>query len=156
MCRSVWWPMWPLHRLTLAADQARLQLAKDTLDSRIKAFELTRKMHELGSTSGPGWRRTRPRWIPPVAMWPTTPRRWPKIASRLELLVGGAVPAQWLPDARTLMDAQDVTALKAVPAPLPSTVLLKRPDVQAAERNLQAMNASIGAARAADVSPASA
>jgi outer membrane protein TolC len=27
--------------LTLAADQARLQLAKDTLDSRIKAFELT-------------------------------------------------------------------------------------------------------------------
>lgn len=33
--------------------------------------------------------------------------------------------------------------------PLPSSVLLKRPDVQAAERNLQAMNANIGAARAA-------
>lgn len=61
----------------------------------------------------------------------------------------GAVPVQLLPTAQTLTGAADTAALKVVPVPLPSSVLLKRPDVQAAERNLQAMNANIGAARAA-------
>lgn len=59
------------------------------------------------------------------------------------------MPVQLLPTAQTLTGAADTAALKVVPVPLPSSVLLKRPDVQAAERNLQAMNANIGAARAA-------
>lgn len=63
--------------------------------------------------------------------------------------MGGPVPTQLLPDTQTLQSPQEVAALKAVSVPLPSTVLLKRPDVQAAERNLRAMNANIGAARAA-------
>ncbi len=38
--------------LTLAADMARLQLAQDTLASREKAYALTKRMFEIGSTSG--------------------------------------------------------------------------------------------------------
>ncbi|MBP6419139.1 MAG: TolC family protein, partial [Giesbergeria sp.] len=38
--------------LALAADQARLQLAQDTLAARRKGFELTQRMHALGATSG--------------------------------------------------------------------------------------------------------
>ena len=68
----------------------------------------------------------------------------------LQLLAGGPVPDRLLPSARTLAseDAQ-TTLLLQVPAPLPSTALLRRPDVQAAEYNLRSMNANIGAARAA-------
>jgi outer membrane protein, multidrug efflux system len=41
------------------------------------------------------------------------------------------------------------TGLRAIPAGLPSEVLLRRPDVLQAEHALRAANASIGAARAA-------
>lgn len=45
--------------------------------------------------------------------------------------------------------AAPATVLLSVPADLPSSALLRRPDVRAAEHVLQASNASIGAARAA-------
>ena len=135
--------------LTLAADQARLQLAKDTLDSRIKAFELTRKMHELGSTSGLVLAQNQTTVDTARGDVASYTSQVDRDRNALQLLVGGPVPAPLLPTAQTLMNGADTAALKAVPVPLPSTVLLKRPDVQAAERNLQAMNASIGAARAA-------
>lgn len=135
--------------LTLAADQARLQLAKDTLESRIKAFELTRKMHELGSTSGLVLAQNQTTVDTARGDVASYTSQVDRDRNALQLLVGGPVPAPLLPTAQTLMNGADTAALKAVPVPLPSTVLLKRPDVQAAERNLQAMNASIGAARAA-------
>lgn len=43
----------------------------------------------------------------------------------------------------------EAAPLLAVPSALPSSVLLRRPDIQAAERSLQGSYASIGAARAA-------
>ncbi|MEG2975521.1 MAG: efflux transporter outer membrane subunit [Comamonas sp.] len=135
--------------LTLAADQARLQLAKDTLDSRIKAFELTRKMYELGSTSGLVLAQNQTTVDTARGDVASYTSQVDRDRNALQLLVGGPVPAPLLPTAQTLMNGADTAALKAVPVPLPSTVLLKRPDVQAAERNLQAMNVSIGAARAA-------
>ncbi|GKT19809.1 efflux transporter outer membrane subunit [Acidovorax sp. SUPP2522] len=48
-----------------------------------------------------------------------------------------------------IVPATPAAALLAVPADLPSGVLLRRPDVRAAERTLQGSYASIGAARAA-------
>ncbi|MDA8521557.1 efflux transporter outer membrane subunit [Acidovorax sp. NCPPB 4044] len=56
---------------------------------------------------------------------------------------GSPDPARWQ---RT---PARVAPLLAVPASLPSSTLLRRPDVQAAERSLQGSFASIGAARAA-------
>ncbi|WP_050871636.1 efflux transporter outer membrane subunit [Comamonas testosteroni] len=135
--------------LTLAADQARLQLARDTLDGRIKAFELTRRMHELGSTSGLVLAQNQTTVDTARGDVSSYTSQVDRDRNALQLLVGGPVPAQLLPTAQTLTGAADTAALKVVPVPLPSSVLLKRPDVQAAERNLQAMNANIGAARAA-------
>ncbi|MBV8249016.1 MAG: efflux transporter outer membrane subunit [Comamonas sp.] len=135
--------------LTLAADQAHLQLARDTLDGRIKAFDLTRRMYELGSTSALVLAQNQTTVDTARGDVASYTSQVDRDRNALQLLVGGPVPAQLLPTAQTLMGAAETTALRAVPVPLPSSVLLKRPDVRAAERNLQAMNANIGAARAA-------
>lgn len=134
--------------LALAADQARLQLARDTLDSRIKAFELTRRMHEIGSTSGLVLAQNQTTVDTARGDVASFTAQVERDRNALQLLVGGPVPARLLPSAQTLA-AADVAALQPVPAPLPSSVLLQRPDVQAAESALRAMNANIGAARAA-------
>ncbi|CAM4194559.1 efflux transporter outer membrane subunit [Comamonas aquatilis] len=135
--------------LTLAADLARLQLAQDTLASREKAFELTRRMHELGSTSGlvlAQNQTTVDTARGDVASYTATVDR---DRNALQLLVGGAITPNLLPTAASLSAMNDVAALMPVPAVLPSAVLLQRPDIRAAEHNLQSMNANIGAARAA-------
>lgn len=135
--------------LTMAADQARLQLAKDTLDGRVKAFELTRRMHELGSTSGLVLAQNQTTVDTARGDVASYTAQVDRDRNALQLLVGGPVPGALLPTAQTLNRSGELAALKAVPAPLPSSVLLARPDVQASERNLHAMNANIGAARAA-------
>jgi len=63
----------------------------------------------------------------------------------LATLIGQAVPTE-LPAAQPL-DAQAIIA--DLPAGVPSEVLLRRPDVLAAEHTLRAANANIGVARAA-------
>jgi multidrug efflux system outer membrane protein len=75
----------------------------------------------------------------------TTDRALQQARNALALLVGGRLPAD-LPDALPL-DAQNLSL--AWGANLPSDVLLRRPDVRAAELRLIAANANIGVARAA-------
>ena len=136
--------------LNLAADLARLALAKSTLESREKAYELTRRMYELGATSGLVLAQnlsTVETARGDVAAYTSQVQR---SRNALELLVGGSVPAELLPETQTLMvDTSSNLGLLPVPENLSSSVLLQRPDVQAAEHNLRAMNANIGAARAA-------
>ncbi len=66
-------------------------------------------------------------------------------SNALNLLVGATVAPDLLPTSFS----DPVTGLAALPAGLPSEVLLRRPDVLAAEHELRAANANIGAARAA-------
>lgn len=135
--------------LTLAADLARLQLAQDTLASREQAFVLTQRMYEIGATSGLVLAQNQTTVDTARGDVAAYTAQVDKDRNALQLLVGGPVPAPLLPTARTLMGEADTAALLPVPAPLPSSVLLQRPDILAAERNLRAMNANIGAARAA-------
>lgn len=63
----------------------------------------------------------------------------------LTLLVGQPIPSD-LPPIRALSEQR---LLKDIPAGVPSELLQRRPDIRAAEHQLKAANANIGAARAA-------
>jgi multidrug efflux system outer membrane protein len=131
--------------LTLAADQEQLRLAQATLQTREEALSLTQKRHEFGAVSAldvyqartlaEGARADAARYAGQVA----------RDLNALNLLVGGQAPAQLLPAS---FDGQ-ASGLDPLPPGLPSEVLLRRPDIQEAERLLRAANANIGAARAA-------
>lgn len=136
--------------LTLAADLARLQLAQDTLASRDKAYALTKRMFEIGATSGLVLAQNLSTVETARADVAAFTSQAARSRNALQWLVGGVVPANLLPTAQTLVVA-DANNLALLPAPqdVPSSVLLQRPDVQSAEHNLRVMNANIGAARAA-------
>lgn len=147
--------------LALAADQSRLQLAQDTLTARQKAFALSERMHELGATSGLVLAQNQTTVEGARVDVATFASQVARDRNALQLLVGGPLPpALWpaLParaaDPQTTPAASapalpQAAALREVPAPLPSSLLLLRPDIQAAEHNLRAATANIGAARAA-------
>ena len=131
--------------LTLAADQERLRLARATLATREQSYAITEKRHDLGAVSGldvaqsrtlvEGARADAARYAGQVA----------QDTNALHLLIGAPVDPQRMPAGF----ADPVTGIAALPAGLPSAVLLRRPDVLAAEHLLRATNANIGAARAA-------
>ncbi len=134
--------------LTLAADQERLALARQTLEAREQSYALMRGMFELGAASGLALAQnlgTVEAARGDVAQYTAQLAR---SRNALQLLVGTTVSAHLLPPAGWLQ-APAQTALQAVPQALPSSILLARQDVQAAEHALMAQHAQIGAARAA-------
>jgi multidrug efflux system outer membrane protein len=131
--------------LTLASDRDLQHLAQQTLESQEHSYELSRKSHDAGTTSGLD-----------LAQAQTTVEQARADAARYEgnvaqdidaltLLVGAPLDPAWLPEA---FDAKTM-GLQALPAALPSDVLLRRPDVLEAEHAVRSANGNIGAARAA-------
>ena len=133
--------------LTLQADQQRLQLARDTLRSREAAFALTRRIYQLGGTSGLVLAQNQTTVDSARADVATTTSQVARDQNALRVLVGVDVPARLLPAAGAA--ATPALALMELPAGLSSAVLLRRPDVLAAEHSLRGTTANIGAARAA-------
>ena len=155
--------------LTLDADGRRLQLAQDTLRSRQKSYELTERSHALGAASGLTLAQAQTTVDTARADVAAFTSQVARDRNALALLAGAPVPAALLPDGAnpgaTASPARAASAsasvapapslatpaatLLAVPGDLPSSVLLNRPDVRAAEYTLRGAYASIGAARAA-------
>lgn len=131
--------------LALAADQERMRLAEDTLKNQQITYELAKRRFEAGATSGLDMYEAQT--SAEAARTDVAVFRAQVAADEnaLALLVGGTVPRALLPQGT--LDA--VTRLADLPAGLPADVLLRRPDVQEAERLLQSANADIGVARAA-------
>lgn len=130
--------------LTLLADREHLQLAKDTLHSQQASYQLTRQKLQAGAateldlsdadTTVQSARVDVAGYTSQVA----------RDENALTLLVGASIPPELLQDASLTQQSH----LADLPPGLPSELLQRRPDILAAEHDLKAANANIGAARA--------
>ncbi len=131
--------------LALSADRELLRISEATLGSQQASYDLTRKRFELGALSALDVSQART----VVETARSDVARFAGQAAQdtnaLILLVGSTIDPAMLP---TSFEPR-ISGLTALPAGLPSSVLLRRPDVMAAEHQLLAANANIGAARAA-------
>jgi multidrug efflux system outer membrane protein len=131
--------------LTLAADQDRLALAKETLGTREESLRLVQQQVDGGVGSRLDLRNAQTLAETARADVATYTAQVAQDRNALTLLAGTEVPVNLLPTE----GVAETTILADLPAGLPSDVLLRRPDVLAAEHQLQGANANIGAARAA-------
>ncbi len=130
--------------LNLAADQDQLKLSQSTLASRQQSLDIVQKRFDLGTSDQLTLRQTQILANQARSDAATLQASVQQDLDALRLLVGADVSPDTLP---TTLPEDAV--LSDLPVGLPSQVLLKRPDVVAAEDTLKAANADIGAARAA-------
>lgn len=127
-----------------AADWDYLQLAQSTFETQKTYADLVAKRREAGMASDLDLRQAQSQADAARADMARFEGLLALDRNALDLLTGSSVPEGLLP--KGLDAAGD---LKDVSAGLPSDVLLQRPDILAAEYQLKAAYASIGAARAA-------
>lgn len=131
--------------LTLGADNEQLRIAQATLASYEDSLRLAEARHQLGGASSLELSQTRTL----VETARTDVARFAGQVAQdrnaLVLLAGGPVDDTLLP----ATEVTEVAAVRPLPAGVPGEVLLRRPDVMAAEHTLLSANANIGAARAA-------
>ncbi|MDH1008977.1 AdeC/AdeK/OprM family multidrug efflux complex outer membrane factor [Pseudomonas nicosulfuronedens] len=130
--------------LTLRADQAQLELTRNTLGTYQKSYDLTKRSYEVGVASALDLRQSQTQVESARATLAQYTRLVAQDQNALVLLLGSGLPGD-LPQGRQLSDE----LLATVPAGLPSDLLQRRPDILEAEHQLKAANANIGAARAA-------
>jgi multidrug efflux system outer membrane protein len=131
--------------LTLASDRELERLAQQTLQSQEDSLARQQLRHQTGTVSGLDLAQSKTTVEQARADHARFEGSVAQDIDTLTLLVGTSIDPALLPvqfDSKTL-------GLDPLPAGLPSTVLLRRPDVLEAERMLRAANANIGAARAA-------
>lgn len=132
--------------LTLAADRENLKLAEVTLKSQQAGYDMIKRRLEVGIASELDLNRAQTQ----VETARGDVARFTQLVAQdenaLNLLVGSSSPT---PPEILPADLTDVKPLQEIFAGLSSEVLLNRPDIMAEEHRLKAVNANIGAARAA-------
>ncbi len=130
--------------LTLAADQENLGLAQTTLQAQQDTLELVKRRSEHGVAPELDIYRAQTQVDTARLAVIQYTRRIAQDRNALTLLAGAEISANLLP---VTLDQTVVT--HDLPVGVPSQVLLRRPDVIAAEHRLLEAYANIGAARAA-------
>jgi NodT family efflux transporter outer membrane factor (OMF) lipoprotein len=130
--------------LALRADDELLAVTDQVLAGREETLRLVKVRFDGGLSGEPEYRAAESLVAAARVNRLALQRQRAQDLNALVLLLGQPLPAQ-LPPPRPLTDHR----LASLPAGLPSDVLLQRPDVLAAEQQLIAANANIGAARAA-------
>lgn len=125
-------------------DQALLELTEATLASYVESLDMIEATAGAGTGSELDVRQARTLVNQAAAQKALYTRRIAEDANALQLLLGSPVPTD-----RSKSAPLTISTIAEVPAGLPADLLLNRPDIRAAEHQLLAANANIGAARAA-------
>jgi multidrug efflux system outer membrane protein len=131
--------------LNLLADDELLAVTRRTLLSREESLKLTKLKFDAGAASELDYRQAESLLEGARATLAQLTRQRALDENALVLLLGQPLPAD-LPQGQGIASQNMINEL---PVGLPSAVLARRPDVRAAEQQLIAANANIGAARAA-------
>jgi multidrug efflux system outer membrane protein len=130
--------------LNLAADRESLKLVESTFATQEYVYKLIKKRYDVGVASELDLRRAQTQMDAAKGDIARYIQITAQDENALRLLVGSEIPQELLPAGLT-----GVKVPANVSPGLSSEVLLRRPDVLAAEHQLKAANANIGAARAA-------
>ncbi|CAN5152429.1 efflux transporter outer membrane subunit [soil metagenome] len=130
--------------VTMSADRSRLAIARDTMASSKKAMDLTDALVGGGTSNRGDFYQASTVYQQARADVAALTAALAQDKNALELLAGDSLDPALMPD---VLPTQPEWFAE-VPVGLDSAVLLERPDVLAAERDLMAANANIGAARA--------
>ncbi|MGJ3701938.1 efflux transporter outer membrane subunit [Variovorax sp. AFSI2.2] len=132
--------------LTLIADDELLELTRQTLVTREESVRLTKMRFDNGVSSELDFQAANSLAETARASYAQQQRTRMQDENALALLLGAPVPAS--ATAGGVKGLDSVQPMPDVPAGLPSDLLAERPDIRAAEQQLIAANANIGAARA--------
>jgi multidrug efflux system outer membrane protein len=132
--------------VALQADEALLQITRDTLASREQSLQLIRQRFEGGIASELDLRAAESALQAARVALAQTQRQRALDENALVLLLGSALPVDLPAPTGQLTDFEPLAEL---PAGVPAEVLTRRPDLRQAEAQLAATDANIAAARAA-------
>jgi len=130
--------------LTLQADQALLQVSRDTLKAFEESLALTQRSFDVGVASALELSQARSAADSARVRIEQYTRLVAQDRNALSRLLGQNVASGLSP-----AEALERDQLADLPVGLPSDLLYRRPDIIRAEHQLRAANANIGAARAA-------
>jgi multidrug efflux system outer membrane protein len=131
--------------ITVLADQTLLDITRNTLKSQEDSYALTEKLFNGGTSTELALRQAETTVDTAKANIAQYNRQQALDRDALQLLLGAPIP-DGIDFSRGLDRGNMVAELEEG---IPSDVLVRRPDVLAAEHQLMASNAQIGAARAA-------
>ncbi|MDB6045434.1 MAG: multidrug transporter [Gammaproteobacteria bacterium] len=131
--------------LAVLADRTLLDITRDTLKSQDESYALTQRMFGAGTTTELALSQAETTVDTARANLAQYNRQIAEDRDALQLLLGAPIPDD-VDFSRGLDRGPAVAELEEG---IPSDVLVRRPDVLAAEHQLQAASAQIGAARAA-------
>jgi outer membrane protein, multidrug efflux system len=131
--------------LNVLADQTLLDITRQTLQNQSDSYALTQEMFDLGATTQLALRQAESTVDTAKGNLAQYERQFAQDRDALQLVLGAPIPTNI--DFSAGLDRNAVVS--EIEMEIPSSVLVQRPDVLAAEHRLQAANADIGAARAA-------
>ncbi|MCY1508533.1 Outer membrane protein OprM [compost metagenome] len=132
--------------LTLLADDELLEITRQTMVTRDESVRLTKLRFDNGVSSEIDFQAANSQAETARAAYAQQQRARMQDENALALLLGAPVPAE--ATAGGTKGLAGIRPMPDVPAGLPSDLLTERPDIRAAEQQLIAANANIGAARA--------
>lgn len=131
--------------LAVLADETILKVTRETLDSQTESYNLIKRSLDAGTTTALALRQAATTVDTAKANLAQYARQAAQDRNALMLLLGAPIPD----DIKFSSDFEAEKMSADLPVGVPSEVLQRRPDVLAAEHQLIAANADIGAARAA-------